>query len=178
MGHDLFKYTGNGGWAGATRRGGNTFGVKGNKKGALKRQKFYIDFTQFESLAEQLDALGGNLEEIFSNMLGDIGEEIQVLTYDAMDPKNLPAKGAYSRGYTRKSIELNPKPKWSGPNCTVNFGFDKDKPGAGSFLITGTPRMQPNHELEVMYAQKGFTRGVTEAMRGILQEYLSELKGG
>ena len=163
MGSGLFKYTGNGGWAAG--RGGNRTGVKGNKGGKLKRQKFGIDYSQFMDLAEELDALGGNLQEIFSNMLEDIGEEIQVLTFEAMDPKNLPAKGRYSRGYTKKAIELNPKPKWSGPYGTIGFGFDKDKPGAGSFLITGTPRMQPNHELEVMYAQKGFTRGVTEAMR-------------
>lgn len=176
MGSGMFKYTGKGGWAAG--RGGNHLGVKGNKGGAMKRQKFGIDFSQFAELAEELEALGGNLEDIFSNMLEDIGEEIQVYTLEAMDPKNLPAKGAFSRGTTEKSIELNPKPKWSGPYGTINFGFDKDKPGAGSFLITGTPRMQPNHELEVMYAQKGFTRGVTEAMREILEEALEELGGG
>lgn len=176
MGSGMFKYTGNGGWAAG--RGGNRTGVKGNKGGKLKRQKFGIDYSAFTDLAEELDALSGNLEEIFSNMLEDIGEEIQVLTSEAMDPKNLPAKGAFSRGTTKKAIELNPKPKWSGPYGTINFGFDKDKPGAGSFLITGTPRMQPNHELEVMYAQKGFTRGVTEAMREVLEQELEALKGG
>ena len=175
MGSGLFKYSGNGGWAAG--RGGNRTGVKGNKGGKLKRMKFGIDYSQFADLAEELEALGGNLEEIFSNMLEDIGEEIQVLTAEAMDPKNLPAKGAYSRGYTKKSIELNPKPKWSGPYGTIHCGFDKDKPGAGSFLITGTPRMQPNHELEVMYAQKGFTRGVTEAMREVLEAELENLGG-
>ena len=176
MGSGMFKYTGNGGWAAG--RGGNRTGIKGNKGGKLKRQKFGIDYSAFTDLAEELDALGGNLEEIFSNMLEDIGEEIQVLTSEAMDPKNLPAKGAFSRGTTKRAIELNPKPKWSGPYGTINFGFDKDKPGAGSFLITGTPRMQPNHELEVMYAQKGFTRGVTEAMREVLEQELEALKGG
>ena len=37
MGSGMFKYTGKGGWAAG--RGGNHLGVKGNKGGAMKRQK-------------------------------------------------------------------------------------------------------------------------------------------
>lgn len=171
----LFKYSGRGGSGGGFGNAGNHTGIKGNKGGKLKRYKFGIDFSQFEELAEELEALGGNIEEIFASVLEDIGEEVQIFTLEAMDPVNLPAKGVYSRGTTRKSVVLNPKAAKAGPFITVNLGFDKSKPGAGTFLITGTPRMAPDYMLEVMYTQKGFSKGVAEAIREGLEAQLENL---
>jgi len=158
--------------------GGNYLGNKGNRGGKFKRVKFGIDFSQFQNLAEDLQALGADLQELFDDVLEQTAENVQFDVDEAMDAKNLPAKGRYSRGITRKSIDKNPKPKWSGTVGSVGYGFDKTKPNAGSWLITGTPRMQPNYKLEDIFARKKYTRDLAKDIMEYLMDALEIAAGG
>ena len=150
-------------------RGGNHLGLKGNQGGAKARKNgISLDFSVFQEYAERLDELGADLKEIFTDVMEQEAETVQEDTIDALNPNFLPAHGVYSYGDTKDSVELSPKVQWEGSLGEVGLGFDKTKAGAGGFLVTGTPKMQPDRELERIYGKKKYE---TE-MRKSISEYL------
>lgn len=151
------------------RRGNNPRGNKWNKGGAYRRNRgLSIDFSCFEDFAAALDNLGADLKPIFTDIMEQEGETVAEDTKEAVGKANLPAKGRYSQGDTEASIVMQPKVEWSGDYGVMGVGFDKTKPGAGGFLITGTPKMQPDSKLEDIYARKTYARKMTED----IMEYL------
>lgn len=160
------------------RRIPNPRGNKWNKGGKYRRNQFGLDFSQFEELAEELDGLGADLQKIFDDVMEQTAENVQYDVDEAMDSKNLPAKGQYSRGFTRKAIDKNPKPRWSGTFGEVGYGFNKDKPNAGSWLITGTPRMQPNYKLEDIFTRKKYKKQLVKDIMEYLNDAIEIIASG
>ena len=157
----------------------NHTGIKWNKGGKLSRRKLgRIDFRQFEDLAEELQEFGADLQTIFDRVMNEAGKEVQADTEKAMAESNLPAKGKYSTGTTKQSINLDPKVKWSGTVGSIGFGFDFDKPNAGRWLISGTPRMQPDAALEKIYTSNKYKSQLVKEMRDMLTSELNRLSGG
>ena len=159
-------------------RGGNKSGVKFNKGGSMSRGNMLsIDFSCFADYAEKLDNLGANLQEIFTSAMEQAAETVQEDTKEAMNDANLPAKGKYhSRNRdTEASIIPNPKVVWHGPYGEIDLGFDKTKAGAGGFLITGTPKMQPNYALEDIFSRKKYAKKIREQIAEHLQEEIDVL---
>ena len=156
----------------------NYLGVKWNKGGALSRRKLgRIDYRQFEALAEEIQQLGADLQSVMGSALEDAAKDIQAKTQQAMASSNLPAKGRYSTGATESSIQLDPKVKWSGTSGSIGFGFNHDKPNAGKWLITGTPRMQPDAALAAIYASDKYKSAVVKQIKEALQKEISRLGG-
>lgn len=137
-----------------------------------------IDFSAFADLAEELDNMGADLKKVFTDVMEQEGEDVQIETLEAIAAANLPAKGIYSIGDTRNSIDLYPKVTWEGSVGELPLGFDKTKPGAGGWLITGTPRMAPDHELEKIYVQKTYKRKLIEHIRDDLENEIETRVGG
>lgn len=146
------------------RHGGNNpTGRKWNKGGSSGRKSaLNIDFSVFSDYAERLDELGADLKEIFTDVMQQEGETVAEDTVEAVQKANLPAEGDYSRGNTEKSIDKHPTVEWSGSLGEMGLGFDKTKPGAGGWLITGTPKMKPDYELQRIYGRKTYERKITE----------------
>ena len=164
--------------AGITR-GGNYSGVKGNKGGKLARGKMLaIDFSNFAEYAEKLDRLGADLEKVIGDAMERAAKKVQEDTISAMASSNLPAGGKYSDGQTADSIIKDPKIKWAGSYATIDLGFDKTKPGAGGFLITGTPKMRPNYKLEDIYSRRKYVSDLNLQIRKELQDAINERMGG
>lgn len=156
----------------------NRTGIKWNKGGALSRRKLgRIDYRQFEALAEELQSLGADLQAVMGGALEDAAKDIQAKTDKAMASSNLPAKGKYSTGATQSAIDLDPKVKWSGSSGSIGFGFDFDKPNAGKWLITGTPRMDPDAALAAIYASDKYKTAVVKQIKEALQKEISRLGG-
>ena len=107
----------------------------------------------------------------------EAAKQVQEDTADAVESANLPAGGQYSDGETRASIVRDVTPKWSGSIGEVHLGFDKSKPGAGGFLITGTPKMAPDAALAEMYSGKKYQRQINKMIEEHLQKALDELGG-
>lgn len=151
------------------RRGNNPRGNKWNKGGAHGRNKgLSIDFSCFEDFAAELDQLGADLKEIFTDVMEQEAETVAEDTKEAVKRANLPAGGKYSQGDTEDAIIMEPKVEWSGELGEIGLGFDKTKPGAGGFLITGTPKMQPDYALEDIYARKTYARKMRESISDYL----------
>lgn len=156
----------------------NKTGAKWTKGGSLSRKSMLsIDFSAFEDLAEKLDKIGADLPKVIGKVMEETATEVQADTLAALDNADLPAGGIYSRGDTVKSVINNVNVKVSGSLLEVNLGFDKRRPGAGGFLITGTPRMQPDRALADIYTNKKYERQVTNAIKKALQKELDKLGG-
>lgn len=140
----------------------------------MGRTTLKLDTSGFEELMNQYKRLGGDAKQIVEKALEKVGDEIARDTEAAVAKKNLPQKGMYSKGYTEKSIVKNPKTTWSGEIASIQVGFDYSKPGAGGFLITGTPRMQPDRALNKMYKQKAYMRHIQEDMMEVVQAAIKE----
>lgn len=133
-----------------------------------------IDFNAFAYYAEKLDELGADLTKIFTEIMEMESEEIQADTLDALADANLPAHGKYSRDQTAEALDMYPKAIVSGSIIECNIGFDKSKPGAGGFLITGTPKMRPDYALENIYVRKTYMNKRQKEISDYLAEQLHE----
>ena len=97
-------------------------------------------------------------------------ETVENDTVEAMAKVNLPANGIYSQGDTADAIVRNAKAVKNSVAVEIDIGFDKTKPGAGGFLITGTPKMRPNWELERIYGQKKYEIELEKDISQLLQD--------
>ncbi len=157
----------------------NVLGLKWNRGGAKRRKNYIsIDFSNFAEYAEKLDRLNADLKKIFGDAMEDAAKQVQEDTRKAVDNANLPAGGNYSDGETKASIIRDVTPKWSGSLGEVKLGFDKTKPGAGGFLITGTPKMAPDAPLAEMYSGRKYQRQIQKKIEQSLQKELDKLGGG
>ena len=143
----------------------------------MARNTLKLDTKGFEQLLTKLDSLGGDMIEVVDKALTDAGKKISEDTHKAMAKQNLPVGGKYSRGTTEKAIVDNPQVEWSGSKASIDVGFDFGKPGAGGYLITGTPKMQPNKELNRMYKGKKYMKEIQEQMGQTVGEAITKAMG-
>lgn len=139
-----------------------------------------LDTSAFEDYARKLENLNADLKDIFTDALQQAGETITDDTIEAMSDEYLPAGGQYRKepSKTEASIVKNPKVVWHGMVGEIALGFDFDKPGAGGYLITGTPRMDPDKELNKIYKQKRYMNNIKKDMIDIFNDKIERRMGG
>lgn len=138
-----------------------------------RRNTLRLDTSGFEELITKLDAVGGGVQKAVTDALLQAAETVHDDTVDAMAAINLPAQGKYSTGATMRSI-VEPSVTWSGTVAETPVGFDFSKPGAGGFLISGTPRMQPNPKLEEIYTRKRYMNALQQDMQDVITDYIDD----
>lgn len=143
-----------------------------------RKQMISIDFKNFSDYAEKIDKLGANLKSVFSKAMEEAAEKVQQDTIAAIQPVNLPGKGRYSTGDTLNTVIRDPKTKWEGSVGEIPIGFDKTKPGAGGWLITGTPKMRPDYALEKIYGTKRYESELKKTIEKALQREIDKIMGG
>lgn len=138
-----------------------------------------IDFSCFSDYAEELERIGGNLKTVFGKALEEGAKKVQRDTLDALADEYLPAHGIYSTGLTKASV-LSPErvaAEWDGSLGVVHLGFDKTKPGAGGYLITGTPKMRPDAKLEDIYSRKTYERNIRRKIEDVIKREIDSIGG-
>ena len=145
---------------------------------ARRKNQIEINTSAFMEYAEKLERLGADLQEVFTQAMEEAGAKVAEETVRAVENANLPAHGRYSRGETMDQVIKAPTVKWSGSLGELPLGFDKTKPGAGGFLITGTPKMQPDHALQKIYGTKKYDTQVRNEIKAKLQEEIDKRLGG
>lgn len=143
-----------------------------------KRNTLKLTTSGFEELLTKLDELGGDIMGVVEDALTQAGETIGEDTVEAVSDSYLPAEGKYSKGNTKDSIIRKPKVQWQGTTASVEVGFDYSLPGAGGFLITGTPRMKPDYELQKIYKKKQYMKQIEADMSDTVQNAIAEKMGG
>lgn len=122
----------------------------------MARNTLRLDTSGFTPLLRRLDDIGGDVQKAVTESLAKAGDIITKDTKAAMAKENLPAKGKYSTGATLKTIVENAQVEWEGLVGSIPVGFDFSLPGAGGYLITGTPKMKPNKALHKIYKEKKY----------------------
>ena len=145
---------------------------------AKRKSMLSIDFSNFSDYAEKLDELGADLKKVFADAMEQAAETVQEDTLEALESAYLPADGIYSKGITKQQVITNAKVEWSGYVGEIGLGFDKSKPGAGGFLITGTPKMQPDYKLEDIYGRKKYENHIKKDIEEVLQAEIDRIMGG
>lgn len=143
-----------------------------------RKSMLSIDFSNFSDYAERLDELGADLKKVFADAMEQAAETVQEDTLEALESAYLPADGIYSKGITKQQVITNAKVEWSGYVGEIGLGFDKSKPGAGGFLITGTPKMQPDYKLEDIYGRKKYENQIKKDIEEVLQAEIDRIMGG
>lgn len=164
----------------ANSRGYHSHGSRGGK--FARKQMIGIDFSAFADYAERLEDLGADLKQVFSDAMEEAATKVQQDTLDALEDAYLPAKGKY-RGTLNQTEQqvINPnsvKTSWSGSVAEIGLGFDKSKPGAGGWLITGTPKMRPDYKLEEIYSRKKYANDIKKQIAQSLQKAIDKKMGG
>lgn len=145
---------------------------------ASRKNSLSIDFSNFAEYAERLDELNADLKEIFQDAMEQAAETVEWDIMDALADANLPALGKYSQGATEASVIRNAKVQWQGMLGEIPIGFDKTMPGAGGWLITGTPKMRPDYKLEDIFSRRSYEKKIMEQIEEHLQEEIDERLGG
>ena len=155
----------------------NVFGIKGNKGGSMARKQFIsMDYGALTDLVERLRAVEADVEQVVADAMEKAAEKVQRDTVKALEDVHLPAKGAHhgKNRNTEASVVRDIKPTVTRQYVEVRLGFDKTKPGAGGFLITGTPKMNPDKALVKIYGSKQYQREITEEIRQELDKAIKE----
>lgn len=142
-----------------------------------KRNTLRLDTSGFEALIEKLDEVEGNVKAAVTDALLQAAETVHDDTVDAMRDEFLPRHGEYSSGRTKTTV-VPAAVEWSGTVASASVGFDYGEKGAGGFLISGTPRMQPNRKLEQIYTRKKYMRQLQEDMQEVISDYIEEKMEG
>lgn len=145
--------------------GHKTHHTRGDKY--ARKKSLSMDFSAFADYAERIETLGGNLQKVFGDAMEKAGEIVEKDTLEGLENANLPAKGQY-RGIpsdTKESVIHGAKVEWRGSVAEIGLGFDKSKPGAGGWLITGTPKMQPDKVLNDIYSRKHTSRAYEKRLK-------------
>ena len=153
----------------------NYGGRKWTLGGAKSRNKLELNLQGFGELLAKLDGLDGNMKEAVTDAFQQAAETVGEDTASAMATGNLPAGGKYSHGDTVKAVVQNPEVIWSGTVVEAGVGFDKTQPGAGGFLITGTPRMRPVKQLEDIFVSKRYFKKLSDDMMDVVQDYIDKV---
>ena len=154
-------------------------GQRWSKGGKYSRKNgISMDFSVFEEYAERLENLGAELQPIFTDVMEQEAETVQEDTIVALASANLPAQGNYSTGDTKKSVDMSPRVIWEGSLGEIGLGFDKTKNGAGGWLITGTPKMRPDYELENIYGRKKYENQLRKSIMQYFEDKIEEIMGG
>jgi hypothetical protein len=142
-----------------------------------KRNTLRLDTSGLEALIEKLDELHCDVKSAVTDALLQAAETVHDDTVDALANVYMPHQGIYSTGKTKTSVS-KPEVIWEGTTAIAPVGFDYGEEGAGGFLISGTPRMQPNRQLEQIYTRKKYMKRLQEDMQEVITDYISDKLGG
>lgn len=142
------------------------------------RNTLRLDTRGFEELITKLEGLGGDVKAAVTDALEQAAETVEEDTKEAVQASNLPAHGKYSKGDTMDSIVTSARTDWHGTLAEIKLGFDYSKPGAGGFLITGTPRMKPDKELNKIYKKKKYMSDLQKDMQEVVNDAIIERMEG
>lgn len=140
----------------------------------MARNTLKLDTKGFERMLIKLEGLGGDVNKAVEDALKPAAERIQMDTHLALSQQYLPAQGRYWTGQTSEAVVSDTFIHWEGQTAWVPVGFDFSEPGAGGYLITGTPKMQPDKKLHEMYKQKKYMNQIQKDMQDVVWKHLEK----
>ena len=140
-----------------------------------RRNTLRLDLSGFNELITKLESLDGDVKGAVTEAMEQAGQTIHDDTVAAMKDEYLPAKGKFHHhgNPTEKSI-VTTTVEWDGTTAIAPVGFDYGEKGAGGLLISGTPRMAPNRQLEQIYTRKKYMTQLQKDMQKVVTDYIKK----
>ena len=145
----------------------------------MARNRIGLQFNGWEEYIAKLDELGGTqlMKKGVEEALIESKKHVNQLIEKAMT--KLPARGKYSTGDTKKSIDKDNKVDWSGMTGEIKVGFDFSKSGTTSiFLMYGTPRMKPVSGLKSAIYGAKTQKETAEIQERVLSDVIKRVMEG
>lgn len=140
--------------------------------------KYSLDTSDFTRFLTKLESLGGDVENTVTEVLTKYATQVNEETDAAMTPSAMPAQGRYWTGTTKASVIHGAQVTWEGLSAVAPIGFDFSKRGAGGYLISGTPKMQPVAQLNKMFRQKTYLNMLKMQMANEVLDRIFNLSAG
>lgn len=144
-----------------------------------RKNKIGLRFDDWYDYMAKLDELGGTnaMKKGVEEALKESKKHVTPLIEKSMS--KLPAKGKYSTGDTKESIDKEMKVEWEGMTGFVNIGFDFSESGDKSiFLMKGTPKMKPVSGLKSSIYGAKTQREIGEIQERVLSETIKKVMEG
>lgn len=138
-----------------------------------------IQIDGFDRILKELDRLEADTKKVAEKALEKTFDIVQKKTEIGMQKQNLPAKGRYDSGETRKAIIQKPEVSWSGDTASVDVGFDlkQDAGFVSIFLMHGTPKMKPDKKLYDAFYAKKTKDEIIQAQEDVYYSEIARLMG-
>lgn len=145
----------------------------------MARNKIGLQVKGFEEYMAKLDEIGGSqaMKRGVESALKASKQYVNPLINQAMS--NLPAKGKYSTGETKQSIDEDMKVDWEGQTASIKVGFDFQKSGMKSiYLMYGTPKMSPVKGLKATIYGSKTKKQIAELQGEALNKVIKRIMEG
>lgn len=115
----------------------------------MPKNKIGIQFDGLERMIKNLESANVDVRKAIDEALVETKKHINAkLERDTIN-SNFPARGKYSAGTLKKSIDKEYKVEWAGMIAEIKVGYDFNKSGLESiFMLYGTPRHKPAKKLK------------------------------
>ena len=147
----------------------------------MAKNRMGLQFDGWEETITKLNNLAGNsgTAKAVSEALIKSKEYVNEGIEKAVNSGSLPAKGKYSTGDTKSSINRDSEVQWQGQTASIKVGFDFKKSGTTSiFLMYGTPKMKPAKGLKnAIYGSKA-RKEIAEIQSEIINKHIKEVMEG
>ena len=147
----------------------------------MAKSKIGLQFEGWEETITKLNDLAGDsvTKKAVAEALVKSKEYINEKLDSTMTSGSLPAKGKYSTGDTKKSINRDSNVEWQAQTATIKVGFDFKKSGTTSiFLMYGTPKMKPAKGLKTAIYGSKTKKEVAEIQSDIVNKYIKKVMEG
>jgi hypothetical protein len=147
----------------------------------VARKKIGLHFDGWEEYMAKLDELGGTqtMKKGVEEALIESKKHVNPLIEKAIAKGKLPAKGKYSHGGTKESIDNEMSVEWEGMTGAIKVGFDFSKSGLKSIvLMKGTPKMKPVSGLKSAIYGAKTQKEIAEIQEKVLSEHIKRVMEG
>lgn len=138
-----------------------------------------LRFDGWKDYMAKLDEIGGSDAMVRGVFAGLTSSQQYVAKQLEEKIQNLPAKGKYSTGVTKKSIIKDGEVWGSASYYYANVGFDFGESGTTSiFLMYGTPRMSPVKGLKAAVYGNNTNKKLKEIQEAEVMKVIKRIMGG
>lgn len=147
----------------------------------MARNKIGLQVSGLEDYMAKLDEIGGTkaMKRGTEAALRASKQYVNPLIESAMASSNLPAKGQYSTGDTKHSIDQDMSVEWEGMTASIKVGFNFKESGMTSiYLMYGTPKMPPVKGLKAAIYGNKTKKQIAELQEEAIQKVILRIMEG
>lgn len=147
----------------------------------MGRNKIGLQVSGLDEYMAKLDEIGGSKAMLRATeaALKASKEYVNPLIESAVATSNLPAKGQYSTGDTKHSIDKDMTVEWEGMTASIKVGFNFKESGPKSiFLMYGTPKMPPVKGLKAAIYGNKTKKQIADVQADAINKVISRIMEG